>query len=80
MAKDFLSVAIQRPSQEKVNSTAWSICHSDHQIVKDIDQALYDLVHAPAAKKYWTDKGRVTENSFSMINWTRLGQALKKCL
>jgi hypothetical protein len=77
-AKDMIPQAIISGQQQIVRSSSWILRLGSTPIIHDIDQILYDLVHAPSVKEYWIQKESITEDSFSTVNWSRLGQALHK--
>jgi hypothetical protein len=77
-AKDMIQQAMISTKQRIVYSPSWRIRLGSTPIIHDIDQVLYDLVHAPSVKQYWIQKGRITGETFSTVNWNRLGQALNK--
>jgi hypothetical protein len=77
-AKEKIPTAIASRQQWFVRSSSWIIRIGSIQVTHDIDQTLYDLVHAPLAKEYWIQKARIHEETFSTVNWNRLGQALNK--
>ncbi len=61
-----------------MRSSSWIIHIGSIPVTHDIDQTIYDLVHPPLAKEYWIQKERINEETFSTVNWNRLGQALNK--
>jgi hypothetical protein len=78
MAKAFLPTAIKSPRHYLVNTHAWSIRIGSIPIIQNMDDILYNLVHTPTAKAYWIKRSRLTETSFSSVNWPSLGKALSK--
>ncbi len=55
-AKDLMPLAMASQRQRIVRSSSWSITIGSIPILHDIDEMLYDVVHTPIAKQYWTKK------------------------
>jgi hypothetical protein len=77
-AKAMIPLANIAGPQRIMRSSSWILRIASIPIIHDIDNTLYDLVHAPSAKEYWLKKERITEETFNTVNWSRLGQALHK--
>lgn len=66
------------PPKTEVESDSWSLQIDGIPVIQDIDKKIYDHVHSPIAKAYWTRKDRIAEPTFPFVTWSRLGSALDK--
>ena len=48
------------------------------KVIKHIDQTLYEIVHAPIAKTYWTSKGNVSVEAFHQVHWDNIDHAMEE--
>jgi hypothetical protein len=78
MAKEFSSSIDITKRHSDVYSPSWTIKLGNIPLIHNIDNTIYDIVHIPHAKKYWTLKSKIQEESFDHVQWSRVGQALDK--
>jgi hypothetical protein len=78
LAKDFLQEAVILPNNQEVCTYSWSLKIDGTPLVHDIDKTLYEHVHSTIAQQYLMRKDRITEDTFDLVLWPRLGEALNK--
>ena len=79
-AKDYLMARHTRQydqQQQSIVGEPWSLWISGKKIVRDLKSTIYRHVHGTAAKKWWIRKGRLTEETIDMVDWTATGRAMK---
>lgn len=68
-AKELLCRAVPGQRHFTVPHEAWSIWKDDVKLSKDRDNAMYTIVHAIPARKYWGGKSDLTNKELSTVDW-----------
>ena len=68
-AKELLCRAVPGQRHFTVPHEAWSIWKDDVKLSKDRDNAMYTIVHAIPARKYWGGKSDLMNKELSTVDW-----------
>jgi hypothetical protein len=74
-ARNFLQTAKISPRHFTTTREPWSLWIDNHKITHDLDNTIYEAVHAPGARAYWARKQQVDEEVIRDINWPAIKNA-----
>jgi hypothetical protein len=76
LAKSHITYAKTCQRHFMLSHEPWSVWRNGGKIIKKLEQTLYEVVHAPLAKKYWTSRGKISNNTFHQVNWEVIDHAM----
>jgi hypothetical protein len=76
-AKKMLKRAQALPRHYTIPHEAWSVWLGGVKLTTKTSDCIYDLVHGPAARRYWGRKGNLSDNMLDNIAWDLLRDAHK---
>jgi hypothetical protein len=68
LAKSHINYAKTCPRNFALSHEPWSLWMNGDKVKKNIDQTLYELVHAPIAKNFWTFKEKISVEAFHQVH------------
>ena len=63
------------PSPQRFGDEAWSISFQERKLSRLDKNPLYNAIMEPVSKAYWQDKGHMTTDDISNIDWDLVGKA-----
>jgi hypothetical protein len=76
LAKAALQYFTNYPPHSTIAEEPWSIWVQNTKIISNIHSTIADIVHSPAAKSYWINRGKLTDSSAPHTNWRAINHAM----
>jgi hypothetical protein len=77
-AKQHIAYARTKPRHFSLAMEPWSLWFDGNKIITDIENKIYERVHAPEAQAYWTKRKNLNEDAYSRIHWEAISSAMEK--
>lgn len=77
-AKDHIKIAMISSRHYTLIGKPWSLWSQGEKILTGFTDTIYDLVHAEAAKEYWTRKDKLTQATIDSVNWELIEIAMNE--
>ena len=74
---NYLNTSDHCPSPQRFGDEAWSISFQDNKLSRLDKKPLYHALMEPVSKAYWQDKGRMSADNISNIDWELVGQVFR---
>jgi hypothetical protein len=75
MAKKYLPLVHRQPRYFAIPSKPWSLWRHQSKLGTNLNEVLYNIVHATRAKIFWKKKGGVQDSTAGNIDWEAILKA-----